>query len=700
MTRSSLSPHPYLWAVGPVAGKLTAPNVVEGRYKVILPHIWQDIYPEQRPTLPDPIPASVVPYLKLHPLRLHLPEVYGICQVGGQTVLLLHHGTIDRHGQPLPSLRSAWPTAHPLRQGEWLWQALSLWSALAHQGVAASLVDLDNLCVEGGRLRLQVLIPKSATLTDWAESWSMLLATAQEAIAPPLDNIFTILSQPNPSLPVAQTALNQLLIEQAAQLPLSIQVASATDPGAPDRVNEDRYYPTATEIKGGNHDHLLLVCDGIGGHDGGAIASQMAVQSLRLQVQALLQEIVEDPEIMAPDVVADQLATLIRITNNVICTRNDQQGREARQRMATTLTLALQLPQQIDTPDRRGTSHELYLAHVGDSRAYWITEDTCHCLTVDDDIAGREIRLGRSFPVEAWHRPDAGALTQALGTRPAEKIHPTIQRFVIDEDGILLLCSDGLSDRRLVERCWRDVVPAVLQGEMSLKAAVDFWLQLGRQRNGHDNITVVAALYRVTESAAIAPDPDPSPASTTPDFPAELNPAAWEIPSPAAPSGETTDPAALTATPAMPTPDPAIVEAVQDADDAFNPVDELRAALEEPTPPSPEPPPVATAPSPSSAPNYPFAAPPPASPPDDDIDPNLEVSDAFFEDVDDYDGEETATAPPAPMRNMPRPSRQLLLWSSGVAIVVVVITAIVMVMQGQFNRTVEPTPPAPVESEE
>jgi hypothetical protein len=42
----------------------------------------------------------------------------------------------------------------------------------------------------------------------------------------------------------------------------------------------------------------------------------------------------------------------------------------------------------------------------------------------------------------------------------------------------------------------------------------------------------------------------------------------------------------------------------------------------------------------------------------------------------------------------------LLLWSSGVAIVVVVITAIVMVMQGQFNRTVEPTPPAPVESEE
>jgi protein phosphatase len=697
MTRSSLSPHPYLWAVGPVAGKLTAPNVVEGRYKVILPHIWQDIYPEQRPTLPDPIPASVLPYLKLHPLRLYLPEVYGTCQVGGQTVLLLHHGPIDRHGQPLPSLRSAWPTAHPLRQGEWVWQALSLWPALAAQGVAASLVDLDNLCVEGGRLRLQVLIPKAATLGDWAEAWSTLLTTAQAAIAPPLENIFTILAQPNPSLPVAQTALNQLLIEQAAELPLSIQVASATDPGAPDRINEDRYYPTAGEIKGRNHDHLLLVCDGIGGHDGGAIASQMAVQSLRLQVQALLQEIVEDPEIMAPDVVADQLTTLIRIANNVICSRNDQQGRAARQRMATTLTLALQLPQQIDTPDRRGTSHELYLAHVGDSRAYWITEQACHCLTVDDDIAGREIRLGRSFPVEAWHRPDAGALTQALGTRPADKIHPTIQRFLIDEDGILLLCSDGLSDRRLVERCWRDVVPAVLQGEMSLKAAVDFWLQLGRQRNGHDNVTVVAALYRVTESEAIAPDPDPSPATPAPDFPAELNPAAWEIPPHSVTEGETEHPA-------EPVPPDAFVHDLQAAGDSFNSIEELRAALDEPAPPaampdenSPEPPPVAASPSPS--PHYAFASPPPEPRQDDEIDPNLEVSDAFFEDVDDYEGE-AGTASASSTRPIPRPSRQLLLWTSGVAIVVVVITAIVMVMQGQFNRTVEPTPPAPVESEE
>lgn len=695
MTRSSLSPHPYLWAVGPVAGKLTAPNVVEGRYKVILPHIWQDIYPEQRPTLPDPIPASVLPYLKLHPLRLYLPEVYGTCQVGGQTVLLLHHGPIDRHGQPLPSLRSAWPTAHPLRQGEWVWQALSLWPALAAQGVAASLVDLDNLCVEGGRLRLQGLIAKAATLGDWAAAWSTLLSTAQEAIAPPLDNIFTILAQPNPSLPVAQTALNQLLIEQAAELPLSIQVASATDPGAPDRVNEDRYYPTAGEIKGQNHDHLLLVCDGIGGHDGGAIASQMAVQSLRLQVQALLQEIVEDPEIMAPDVVADQLTTLIRIANNVICSRNDQQGREARQRMATTLTLALQLPQQIDTPDRRGTSHELYLAHVGDSRAYWITEQACHCLTVDDDIAGREIRLGRSFPVEAWHRPDAGALTQALGTRPADKIHPTIQRFLIDEDGMLLLCSDGLSDRRLVERCWRDVVPAVLQGEMSLNAAVDFWLQLGRQRNGHDNVTVVAALYRVTESGAIAPDPDPRPAAIAPDLPTELNPAAWNLPGQN--SAEVAADDRIEPVPSSPVRDHA-----QNVGYSFNPAEGQDAAPEEPTPPIPnrhpsEPPPVAASPSPS--PHYPFASPPPAPHLDDEIDPNLEVSDAFFEDVDGYDGEE-ATAPTASARQIPRPSRQLLLWTSGVAIVVVVITAIVMVMQGQFNRTGEPTPPAPVEAED
>uniref|UniRef100_A0ACD5H226 PP2C family protein-serine/threonine phosphatase n=1 Tax=Desertifilum tharense IPPAS B-1220 TaxID=1781255 RepID=A0ACD5H226_9CYAN len=142
----------------------------------------------------------------------------------------------------------------------------------------------------------------------------------------------------------------------------------------------------------------------------------------------------------------------VRVVNNQIAAQNDTQGRELRQRMGTTLVMALQLPQRVGLQAGRvGNSHELYIAHVGDSRAYWMTPNYCQLLTVDDDVSVREVRMGRSLYRECLRRPDAGALTQALGTRDAEFVRPTVRRFILEEDGILLLCSDGLSDRDRIE---------------------------------------------------------------------------------------------------------------------------------------------------------------------------------------------------------------------------------------------------------
>ncbi|MGC8715145.1 MAG: PP2C family protein-serine/threonine phosphatase, partial [Leptodesmis sp.] len=129
--------------------------------------------------------------------------------------------------------------------------------------------------------------------------------------------------------------------------------------------------------------------------------------------------------------------------------------------------------------------------NIGDSRAYWITDRYCHCLTIDDDVAVREVRMGRLLYREALQRPDAGALTQALGTRDAEFLRPAIQRFVIEEDGILLLCSDGLSDYGRVEEFWPDVMEGVLKGKVSLEAAARSWIEVANRKNGHDNASVV-----------------------------------------------------------------------------------------------------------------------------------------------------------------------------------------------------------------
>jgi protein phosphatase len=211
-----------------------------------------------------------------------------------------------------------------------------------------------------------------------------------------------------------------------------------------------------------------------------------------------------------------QLESIVRVVNNLIATQNDAQGRESRQRMGTTLVMALQLPQQVRTPTGSANAHELYLVHVGDSRAYWLTPRYCQLLTVDDDVAAREVRLGRSLYGDALRRSDAGALTQAMGTRDAEFLRPTIQRFVIEEDGLLLLCSDGLSDNHLVERFWAESTYQVFKGKLSVMAAAQSWVELANQQNGHDNTSVVLLQCQVSPESPQLFEPAALPSAAEP----------------------------------------------------------------------------------------------------------------------------------------------------------------------------------------
>jgi len=249
---------------------------------------------------------------------------------------------------------------------------------------------------------------------------------------------------------------------------------------------------------------LAILCDGVGGHEGGEVASQLAVKSLKLQI-ATFSRIVTNASrsaLVPPQLISEQLAAILRVTNNLIAQENDEQGRQARQRMGTTAVVAWQVPQAIDA-DRPNT-HELYLVSVGDSRAYWITADYCQQLTVDDDLATQEVAAGRCLYREALQYVEASALTQALGTSEGDRLEPRVQRFIIEEDGVLLLCSDGVSDFDWVERSWLQFVPTLLAGESTLEATARDWLELTHEANGHDNASIVLLECRVSE-------PEPSP---------------------------------------------------------------------------------------------------------------------------------------------------------------------------------------------
>lgn len=508
----------YLWAVGSVAQSINSGQLVGNRYYVSSPQVWLDTKPAIAPLLPDRISDEILPYLYLYPERLHIPEAYGIYSLGGgketTEILLLNNVPLNDKAELLPALVEAWPRAKAVRQVYWLWQILQLWLPLSDQGAAYSLLVKDNLRVEGGRIRLlQLHLGRvQPTLQDLAGSWSPFIETAQEKVRQPLQQIQQLMQQSEGSWEDIIQQLNLLMLQQAAGQPLQLVSWGATDPGPMRSHNEDSCYPTAQDIAQAEFypndqliPHLSIVCDGVGGHEGGEVASQLAVQSIKPLIHSYITEMIHQEEAIEPELVISQLEEITRVANNVIAAENNQQDRASRQRMGTTLVMGLQLPQKIK-PNENATpanAHELYIVNVGDSRAYWITPQACQCLTIDDDVAVREVRLGRCLYWDARGRRDAGALIQALGTREAEYLRPAVQRFIIEEDGLLLLCSDGLSDKDWVEKSWADIAPAVLRGEKSLSAAAAEWVQLANVKNGHDNTSVVLTYCGVSSQPLV-----------------------------------------------------------------------------------------------------------------------------------------------------------------------------------------------------
>lgn len=494
---------PYLWAVGEGLDTLPLDELVGQRYRVVAPRVWLDTQPEQRPDTPERLPSVATPYLKLHRHRLHVPGVYGVLdQTISTPILLLENVPIHPQGGELhPDIAKGCLQASPLRQMNWLWQLWELWSVLGDHGVATSLLQPENVRVEGWRVRLLELRldQEPPGLAALAQMWRSLLSSMPPVLSDALGPLLDALEQGTVDGATVELQLNQILLAQGATVTTRLALAGAVAQGPTQPRNEDACWPhgPALELSGDDRLQVGLVCDGVGGHDGGEVASQLAVQSLQIQLQALLAETQKEFQILPPQVVMQQLEAVIRIVNELINFQNDNHGRVGRQRMGTTLVMAVIIPQRVQTAAGWAKVNEVYLAHVGDSRAYWITPDYCHQLTVDDDMAGREVLACRQTWPVAKERTDAGALTQALGTRGGDHLQPHIQRLILDETGILLLCSDGLSDNYRIEEAWANYIGLIIKDIVTLESAVASWIELANQKNGHDNTAVVLMQHKL-----------------------------------------------------------------------------------------------------------------------------------------------------------------------------------------------------------
>ncbi|MEB3310855.1 MAG: protein phosphatase 2C domain-containing protein [Snowella sp.] len=480
----------YLWAVGEWINAFQVGELLEERYLLTAPRILLDTLPAQPPLGIEGIPKSIRPYLKLFPLRLHLPMVYSYLPSADPDInldiWLLEYGQLplNDQGDPLypqlfPTIAAVWESVSPLRQLIWLKQMVDLWRPLQGQGVVSSLLNPDWIRVNGPNIQLLELsldIHNYHTVRELMTVWSGLLATAHPSIGSFCENLAKKLEKGKiPHADSLSGLLETAIAELAPNYGYHYQVMTATDVGMRRSQNEDACYPPMKSLREGNHpaETLAIICDGIGGQDGGEIASQLAVDTL----SQLLTPLFEETNQKSPQDWLKGINQVIAVTNDAICQRNDEEHREDRERMGTTLVMSFT------------QNHELFFGNLGDSRLYWITSTSCQQVTVDDDLASREVRLAYGLYRNVLQYPQAGALIQAVGMMESDKIQPAIERLLVDGDGLFLLCSDGLCDFDRIDQYWQTELLPILSGEIDLETGCDRLIQLANEKNGHDNVT-------------------------------------------------------------------------------------------------------------------------------------------------------------------------------------------------------------------
>jgi protein phosphatase len=488
----------YLWAMGEGVDRYRVGSLISDRYWRAGQNWLLDTQPALSPHLPEDIPPPLLPYLRLFAHRPRIPQVYGqviptqVANAG--PIWLLEYGSFPAQTLAqiqaqtfLPPLTQAWPDATPLRQLHWLWQMARLWQPLAAQKVTATLLDPTLLRARDTLLVIQELRPDrdaSPTLVELGQLWQTWLPSAAAAIHPFFEPLCQNLLDRTIEDSDRLVVILDRALEEAGRTPeRAYQIYTRTDTGPYRHHNEDACFPEdGSSVKSAQGANVLaIVCDGIGGHEGGEIASQIAIETIQQGVAQLSYR--SKPS--TPNQIQEILEQTTCAANDAISDRNDSEQRHERQRMGTTLVMAL----------ARG--HEMYLAHVGDSRIYWLTRSGCYQVTLDDDVASREVRLGYALYREAAQYPSAGALVQALGMNASSRLRPTIERLVIDEDCVFLLCSDGLSDFDRIEQYWETEILPILTADKAIETVGNRLIEIANTQNGHDNVTIALVACRV-----------------------------------------------------------------------------------------------------------------------------------------------------------------------------------------------------------
>ena len=238
-----------------------------------------------------------------------------------------------------------------------------------------------------------------------------------------------------------------------------MQFAGQTDIGLVRKTNQDAYNAGSLS----ENAVWAVVCDGMGGANGGNIASETAIDAITKDVLEGYREGMDSQEIK------ELLASALEDANERVYEKAKQDP--ALEGMGTTAVLTLI------------QNNVIHLVNVGDSRAYLLTRENVTQITRDHSIVQEMLESGEITEEQARNHPRKNIITRALGVD--DTVVVDYFEIPFEEHAKLLLCSDGFAGSLTPERIYH--FSRGLTAERITQRAIE----LAKEAGGNDNITVI-----------------------------------------------------------------------------------------------------------------------------------------------------------------------------------------------------------------
>ncbi|MDD3394236.1 MAG: Stp1/IreP family PP2C-type Ser/Thr phosphatase [Anaerotignum sp.] len=224
--------------------------------------------------------------------------------------------------------------------------------------------------------------------------------------------------------------------------------------------NEDAIYvPSSSD----DIQNLFIIADGMGGCNAGEVASQYAIDSF-------LDYIRKERDTHSQEDIPDLLAEAMMASNQAVYEKSNS-NREFAEMGTTLVAAAVQ-------------DGKIFVAYVGDSRAYLFRKKELNALTTDHSYVMELVRLGSITREEAANHPKRNIITRAVGIKETVETDAVVEQAL--KGDILLLCTDGLSgmlsDKEIAE---------MIAKRTTIEKKAQKLVEMANERGGYDNISLI-----------------------------------------------------------------------------------------------------------------------------------------------------------------------------------------------------------------